>query len=652
MRWELFVGLTLSMLPELIGATARAQVTVAVDPTADVHPISPLIYGMNFPSDAQIDGARLAVARWGGNSTTRYNYLGDVHNTAFDYYFENLPGCWGSASNCSPAPTDPKEQSTANAFLQDVATKGIVALFTIPTIGFTPKLPPLYSHPFDCGCPRSVNANQDSYDPYDTNCGNGQVGGAFIDCGPASQTSIAVDAGFEGEWVAYLVSKFGAANGGRVYALDNEPSLWSSTHHDVHPTALSYDEEWQKMRDTAEAILASDPTAIIAGPVEWGWPNYFCSDADNVSLGCFATSPDRAAHGGEELTAWLLDQAAAYEQATGVRLLHYLDLHYYPQGGNPPEITRSLWDPTYTDPSWINDIIRLIPRMHDWVNAHYPGTKISLSEFDFGHHNEAVGAVTYAEILGIFAREGLDMATAWSPPDVGEAAFGAYVLYRNFDGSGGHFEDSYARTTVTGSGLAAFGAVGATRATVALANENTSATPTQITLGNFQPSGSASIYALGSGSTIVRQADVGIDAGVIGPTLPAMSIAMVVVDGTNPNMTPDAGSGTTSGTTSGTASTTGTAGTTGGSSGGSTGGSSTNGGGSTGATGGGTTSTSSGGSSGGHTSGGCSSSGSDADVAALAIALLVMLTMRRRTALPISGGSFYAGAARRRHRAG
>ena len=149
---------------------------------------------------------------------------GDVHNTAFDYYFENLPGCWGSATNCSPPPTDPKESSTANAFLADAQAKGIVALFTIPTIGFTPKLPPLYSHPFDCGCPRTVNANQDSYDPYDTNCGNGQVGGAFIDCGPASQTSDAVDAGFAGTWVSYLVGKFGPSNGGRIYALDNEPA--------------------------------------------------------------------------------------------------------------------------------------------------------------------------------------------------------------------------------------------------------------------------------------------------------------------------------------------------------------------------------------------------------------------------------------------
>jgi hypothetical protein len=32
------------------------------------------IYGMNFPDEALADELRLPVARWGGNSTTRYNW--------------------------------------------------------------------------------------------------------------------------------------------------------------------------------------------------------------------------------------------------------------------------------------------------------------------------------------------------------------------------------------------------------------------------------------------------------------------------------------------------------------------------------------------------------------------------------------------------
>src|SRR5262245_43969386 len=132
---------------------AHAQVTVSVDATADNHPISPLIYGMNFPSDQQITAAKIPVARWGGNATSRYNYQNDMHNTGSDYFFENLPGCWDSSQNyCNPQPTDPQTNSSANAFIRSAMQAGVVQLFTMPTIGYVPKNPPVYAHPFPCGC--------------------------------------------------------------------------------------------------------------------------------------------------------------------------------------------------------------------------------------------------------------------------------------------------------------------------------------------------------------------------------------------------------------------------------------------------------------------------------------------------------------------
>src|SRR5262249_34720616 len=159
---------------------------------------------------------------------------------------------------------------------------------------------------------------------------------------------------------------------------------WNSTHYDAHPAPTTYDELWGKMGATAAALLAAEPTAEVSGPAEWGWTNYFCSAKDTSSGGCSASSPDRAAHGGTELVAWLLQQAKLQEQSSGKRILHWLDLHYYPQGGAGPANVRSLWDPTYVDPSWIastgisGGIVRLIPRMRDWVASNYPGTKISV----------------------------------------------------------------------------------------------------------------------------------------------------------------------------------------------------------------------------------------------------------------------------------
>src|SRR6185437_9997058 len=84
------------------GFPARAQaVTVSVDPTQDVRPISPLVYGMNFPSAAQLSQGKIPLMRWGGNATTRYNYQIDVYNTASDYFFENIPECNSNGASCS-----------------------------------------------------------------------------------------------------------------------------------------------------------------------------------------------------------------------------------------------------------------------------------------------------------------------------------------------------------------------------------------------------------------------------------------------------------------------------------------------------------------------------------------------------------------------
>jgi MYXO-CTERM domain-containing protein len=196
-------------------------------------------------------------------------------------------------------------------------------------------------------------------------------------------------------------------------------------------------------------------------------------------------------------------------------------------------VVRSLWDPNYTDPSWINDQIKLIPRMRDWVAQHYPGTKLLVSEYDFYHHDEAVGAVTYAEVLGTFGREGLTAATAWAPPQATEKAFGAFVLYRNFDGQGGQFEDTYARATVSGSGVAAFAATGLTQMTLVLVNEGASASQVTVQLQNFEPRQAASFYT-GASPTITRQADVSISGHQTVVSVPALSFAMLVVPRLNP----------------------------------------------------------------------------------------------------------------------
>src|SRR5262249_23159174 len=192
-------------------------------------------------------------------------------------------------------------------------------------------------------------------------------------------TSREIGPDFVTGWLAHIAGRVGTAGQGgpRLFALDNEPDLWNSTHRDVHPTPLSYDEIWQRTADYASAIKAQDSDALVMGPVPWGWCAYFWSALD----GCSDGGPDLAAHGGVHYLEWYLKQAHDYETANGVRLVDYLDIHYYPQA-NGVALTddesvaalrlrtlKSLYDPSYIDESWIgtccgSTAVNLIPSMN------------------------------------------------------------------------------------------------------------------------------------------------------------------------------------------------------------------------------------------------------------------------------------------------
>ena len=88
------------------------------------------------------------------------------------------------------------------------------------------------------------------------------------------------------------------------------------------------------------------------------------------------------------------------------RALDVLDVHYYPQGdgiygaaadaataARRLRSTRSLWDPTYKDESWINDTVRLIPRLKEWIQQNYPGLGFQIGEYNFGAEDHIAGGV-------------------------------------------------------------------------------------------------------------------------------------------------------------------------------------------------------------------------------------------------------------------
>ena len=119
---------------------ATSGPALSVDAAAARHPISPYIYGINYASETVANNLHLPVRRWGGNSTTRYNWQLNVFNTGSDWYFENIP-----AAN-SPTETLPNGSASDQFVDQDqrTATKTIM---TVPLIGWTPKVR-LADHPY------------------------------------------------------------------------------------------------------------------------------------------------------------------------------------------------------------------------------------------------------------------------------------------------------------------------------------------------------------------------------------------------------------------------------------------------------------------------------------------------------------------------
>jgi hypothetical protein len=427
--WILFDKLGLTQLDAKAAGGAQAstplkQVKLSVSCSAPGHAISPGIYGV--AGDPVDMGA--SSRRWGGNATTRYNWQASATNVGKDWYFEN-----GKADY--------------RKFLEETRTQRTTAAVTVPIIGWVAKDAASF------GFPISVYGAQRARDPYKPDAGDGaRADGSLIKPNAATQTSVPAPPEFIQRWVSTIVQEDQKAQRRSVqqYFLDNEPSLWSSNHRDVHPDPIGYDELLDRTIRYGTAIRTADPQALIAGPTEWGWTGYFYSALD-AQAGVFMR-PDRRAHGDVPLIPWYLKKVREHDQATGIKVLDVLDVHFYPQGqgvwspaSDPATAalrlrsTRALWDPTYKDESWINDSIRLIPRMKEWVSQNYPGLRISIGEWNFGAEQHISGALALAEALGRFGSEGLDSAYYWVAPPKNSPAYWAFRAFRNFDGKNAHF---------------------------------------------------------------------------------------------------------------------------------------------------------------------------------------------------------------------
>jgi hypothetical protein len=195
--------------------------------------------------------------------------------------------------------------------------------------------------------------------------------------------------------------------------------------------------------------------------------------------------------------------------------------------------TRSLWDTNYVDESWINSIVKLIPRMKSWVAAYYPGTKIGVTEYNWGAESHINGATAQADIYGIFGREGLDLATRWTTPTNTSPTYKAMKMYRNYEGN----KSGFGNTSVSASGpnpdlVSTFAAVRSSDGALtvmAINKQLLASSPATVGFTNFLPNGTAQVWQLTSANSITRLSDLAFTGNSFTNNLPPQSITLFVV---------------------------------------------------------------------------------------------------------------------------
>jgi hypothetical protein len=526
----------------VVPARSAAALALHVDAGRPGRAIRPEIYGMNFADPALARELGLTVRRWGGNGTTRYHWEADTSNHAADWFFETLP-------EDNPDRGRLPDGSAADRFISAGREAGMDTVLTLPLIGWVAR-----PGGRSCGFSVAKYGPQARTDPWWPDCGDGRrPDGKPITGNDPRDANVPADPTFVRRWLDHLVARFGAAGAGgvRYYNLDNEPMLWHETHRDVFPTGLGYDGLLARTLDYARVVKDADPGALTLGPAEWGWTGYFYSALDAAPGGAWWEDPkDRRAHGDVPLAAWYLRQLRAAEQREGRRLLDVFDLHYYPQADKVAlsgagdaasrarrlRSTRSLWDPSYHDESWIDEPVRLIPRMRDWVAAEYPGTGLAIGEYNWGALDDLNGALALALVLGIFGREGVDIALLWDPPAADQPGAFAFRAYRNYDGDGARFgetslpvQGATEEVNLFAARRAADGAM-----TVVLVNGATAAREVQLTVAGHAPGpdgpSAARVFRYDAADlhAIRRQPDVAVGSatGPGGQALPALRLEL------------------------------------------------------------------------------------------------------------------------------
>ncbi len=533
----------------------------------NVKSISPYIYGSNSSAITN-----RTFDRAGGNRWTGYNWENNASNAGSDWYHHSDYLLTNGLANQPPG-------AAVSGMIQSAAAAGRAALITVPMAGYVAA---------------DGNGTVDETEIAPSNRWKQVVAkkstiyaGSSLSNNPDKTDGYV----FTDEFVHWAETTKQASQP-LWYSLDNEPGLWGEalpagwqsgvepnpccnpangvnpspegrTHPTIHPYAPTFAEMRSKTIAHATAIKDVNPNALVFGGVGYGW-NDFTSLQGAPDAVTSPAHPGGDQSGEMNYYEYLMQQVHNEEILQDRKLMDVIDLHWYPEAtGGGVRITgsettsavvtarvqapRSLWDPTYTETSWVSQWgtwvgspgtpgpIKLLPRVQRDIDDFDPGTKIAITEYNYGAGNHYSGGIAEADVLGTLGKQGVFAAAWWDVGNGSSYVNAAFNMYRNYNGTGGKFGDtSLDAATSNLNNSAVYASVDSSdpnRMVIVAINRTGSAQTTGIAVTHDRIFDHAEVYRFTSSSaSITRQADILLDLlNAFQYTMPAWSVTTLVL---------------------------------------------------------------------------------------------------------------------------
>jgi hypothetical protein len=515
-------------------AVAAADVTITVNPT-NTKPISPWIYGLNFYTGISGAPPHLTLDRAGGNRWTAYNWETNASNAGSDFLYENDTFLTSS--------TTPAE--AVRSFVAADQSLGMASVMTVQLQGLVSGDE---SGPVSVTSPPDLTRFKQVIDKKST-----ITPAAFTDTPSPTDANVYMDE-FLWSMDQKIPGIFGAGAPLPTFvSLDNEPELWNSTHLEVQGhNPVSSDNYIAKTITLTKALKDQFPNVMIFGPVHYGFEGIYNWQGE------LSATPDG--------TNWFPDKylpaIKTASDAYGKPLVDVYDFHWYSEATDGStrvtnltgstltdaqvqaivQSPRSLWDPTFTENSWITNAvlgepIKLLPRLQAKINAEFPGSGISITEYENGGDNHIAGTIAQADNLGVFGSQKVFAATLW-PLGTCPYILAGFRAFRGFDGATASFGDtSLAATSSKVQNVAVYASSDSTRPGRFVFVAINRSTSTQVTaINGVTLSGTASVYQMTASSAqgqnpihpvLVQQIPASGSSLTI--TLPALSVSTIEV---------------------------------------------------------------------------------------------------------------------------